>query len=218
MRKKTHEEYESQLFEREIDYFPLENYQGNHTPILYQGLCGHSWKITPGHVLAGVGCPTCAGNKLKTGAEYKAQISFRPFINLDPYVRDYIPLAHQCSKCFHIWRAAPSYILQGTGCPVCNTGSFDPTKPSRVYHVSINTGTRYLYKIGITNNSVRERFKRDWSYFDMHLLWEIEFEKGSDAFKLEQKLKREHTFLKNVHILKGGGNTELLAYEIEKPQ
>ena len=218
MRKKTHSEYESELFEREIDFFPLEEYSGKDTPILHECLKGHIWKARPGHILKGHGCPDCAGNRRKTDAEYKQQLQGRPLLCVDTYQSDNKVALHKCLKCNHKWKATPSCVLRGTGCPMCNTGSFDKEKPGRVYHVSLEAGDLgRLYKIGITNNTVRERFKQDWNRLQMNLIWELEFEKGENAFHLEQLLKLENTFIKGVKILRGGGNSELLSYTIKKP-
>lgn len=59
-RKKTDEEYWSDLEYKRIDYRPLELYEGTNTPILHKCYsCGESWKVKPGHILAGHGCPKC---------------------------------------------------------------------------------------------------------------------------------------------------------------
>lgn len=217
MRKKTHEEYEQQLLEIEAKAYPLEKYRGNHTPILHACIEDHTWHITPGHVLAGVGCPTCAGNRTKTDEEYKNQIKNKPFINIEPYYRDYTKILHKCSTCTHEWSVAPSYILQGTGCPMCNTGSFKKEIPGIVYFVSLEYNKETIYKFGITNQTVKKRFKSDWTRLNMQLLWQIDFDKGADAFNLEQKFKREHSTIKGIKPLRSGGNTELVSYTIENP-
>lgn len=63
-RKRTHEEYDSIIFERELSCFPIEPYQTNHVPILHKCVgCGHEWKIKPAHVLAEHGCRLCYDNK-----------------------------------------------------------------------------------------------------------------------------------------------------------
>jgi len=64
-RNKTHEEYENELFEREIDVYPLERYAGAHKPILHCCLEDHEWLTTPNEVRRGKGCPNCADTSFK---------------------------------------------------------------------------------------------------------------------------------------------------------
>ena len=60
-KKKTHEEYESQLMDLEVDYWPIDKYEGALTPILHECLFNHQWKASPSKILSGRGCPFCAG-------------------------------------------------------------------------------------------------------------------------------------------------------------
>lgn len=57
---KTHREYEDNLFNKEIDAWPLENYINDYTPILHTCLMGHTWKARPSNILRGHACPDCA--------------------------------------------------------------------------------------------------------------------------------------------------------------
>lgn len=59
--KWDHARYEEELFNREIDYYPLENYINAVTPILHECLEEHKWRVTPSHVLGGTKCPSCRG-------------------------------------------------------------------------------------------------------------------------------------------------------------
>ena len=217
MRKKTHSEYENELFQGEIDYFPLEEYKGGQIPILHECLNGHEWLARPKHILNGHGCPSCVGNKLKTDQEYKVQILGRSLINIEPYIRDYIPIEHKCLDCDNIWKTAPSCILQGTGCPMCCSGSFKNDKPGILYHVSLQYLENTYYKVGITNNSVEQRFKQDWKRLNMSLIWELKFEIGKDARVLESKLLRSYDRVVGIYPLRGRGNTELLYKQIDCP-
>lgn len=75
---KTHEQYEEQLFEREIDFYPLEKYVSAKQPILHECLKGHKWQVRPDDILKGRGCPTCS----KAGFKYKesATLYFVSFV------------------------------------------------------------------------------------------------------------------------------------------
>lgn len=59
--KKTMNTYETELFELEIDFFPIEDYIDCQTPIKHECLQGHVWKVKPSHILAQAsGCPSCS--------------------------------------------------------------------------------------------------------------------------------------------------------------
>lgn len=57
---KTHAQYEQELFEKELEYWPVEPYKGSLTKILHECIEGHQWPATPTSILNGRGCPTCA--------------------------------------------------------------------------------------------------------------------------------------------------------------
>lgn len=60
-RTKSHTEYETELFEREIDVIPLEEYVNARTPILHECFEGHTWKVSPNKILTNTGgCPQCS--------------------------------------------------------------------------------------------------------------------------------------------------------------
>lgn len=49
--------------------------------------------------------------------------------------------------------------MQGNGCPFCGCSGFDKTKPGILYYLKIITeNNQTLYKIGITNRTVEEKF------------------------------------------------------------
>ena len=59
-RKKTDDEYWSELETKGIDYRPLDLYVCSKTPILHKCYdCNTSWRVKPAHILAGHGCPKC---------------------------------------------------------------------------------------------------------------------------------------------------------------
>lgn len=115
---KTHEDYLKELFEKEIDFEPLETYINADTKILHQCIEGHEWSVKPYNILSGSGCPRCS--RRKTHEEYvkallEKEINFEP---LEPYVNMYTSILHRCSE-GHEWSVRPSHILQKGGCPEC---------------------------------------------------------------------------------------------------
>jgi hypothetical protein len=92
-------------------------------------------------------------------------------------------------------------------------GGFDKSKKAILYYVKFIKGSKTLYKVGISNFSVKERFRKE--KIKMEVIKVIEFEKGIDAKNLETKiLKDNKDFLyKGVNILKSG-NTELFNFDV----
>lgn len=150
---KSHEQYESELFELESDCYPLEQYVTNKTPIL-----------------------------------------------------------HVCSK-GHEWRAKPNHILAGRGCPSCATHGFDVNRPGRCYYIKIEFENLTYYKVGITNATVKDRFRRD-SDKRITILKEWVFDHGQDAKDLEKVILASKDRVVVDNFLSSGGNTELFEYDI----
>lgn len=132
-KKRTHEQYEQKLFEKEIDYWPIEKYMGSMTHILHECLNGHQWKSAPRHILYGKGCPECARLFMqKTHATYVAELEElnNEIKVLEEYTGALTSILHECTN-GHQWRARPSCILTGRGCPKCH--SFNKTKTTNEY-------------------------------------------------------------------------------------
>lgn len=127
-KRKTHEEYEQQLLEREIDYWPIESYVNSTTKILHECLEGHKWYIMPQHILANKGCPQCSSQRAFTAAEYQDKLTSRGLgIDvLEAYVNNRTPIDHRCIN-KHIWKTRPSSVLSGYGCPHCAGNSCKST-------------------------------------------------------------------------------------------
>lgn len=202
---KTPEQYEQELHESEIDYWPLEAYKGAKIPILHFCLCGHEWLAQPQHILQGKGCPKCKGGTLKSHATYLSEITDLDITCVDLYVNWSTPITHKCKQ-GHIWKSAPHNVLKGQGCPSCADYGFNTSKPALLYFIKIGE----YYKIGITNRSVAQRFSRDKDKA-IEILREVHFQTGAEARIEEQRLLKKYEKYRTTVIgyLKSGGNTEL---------
>ena len=105
--------------------------------------------------------------------------------------------------------------LNGKGCPNCTVSGFQPNKPAYLYYLKITTDTnQVLYKIGITNRTVNERFQIA-DLQKIEIVKQKLYENGQDALDWETKLKRmykEYQY-KGPDIL-SSGNTELFTEDI----
>jgi len=86
-----------------------------------------------------------------------------------------------------VFEQIASSHLEGCGCPKCADSGFKINKPAILYYLKYKD----LYKIGITNRSVGERYTvAELKY--VTLLKEVYFENGEDALKEETRIKREN--------------------------
>jgi hypothetical protein len=103
----------------------------------------------------------------------------------------------------------------GTGCPNCARYGFSRTKPAYLYYLKVTTNNgQVLYKIGITNRTVNERFNlTDLSKIE--IIKQKLYAKGQDALDWETKLKQKYSEYqyKGPDIL-SSGNTELFTEDI----
>lgn len=109
-----------------------------------------------------------------------------------------------------------AHLSDKTGCPSCSVGgSFDPSKPGYLYYLKVTTDDgQILYKIGITNRSVEQRF----SLTELSKIEVIKlrlFDNGQEARDWETKILRKGKpyQYKGPNILKSG-NTELFTEDV----
>lgn len=107
----------------------LGKYQNATTKVKCQCLIdGCIWEAQPTNLLQGRGCPECAKrNRLvKTRKSHKQFIEEIEAINadieiLDKYINNQTKIKCKCLIDGHCWEAIPANLLQGIGCPVCNS-------------------------------------------------------------------------------------------------
>lgn len=125
-RKKTHEEYVSELAVINPSIEVIDRYMGARIPILHKCLIdGNQWKATPTNTLRGHGCPICAGNIQKTHEQYVNEVhNINPQIDVvETYVNALTPIKHKCKIDGYEWNPFPITILRGGGCPLCGIKS-----------------------------------------------------------------------------------------------
>ena len=175
------------------------------------------------HHLQGCGCKQCgieASSKILTSntKEFinKANIvhNTKYDYNLTNYVKEKIKVIITC-LIHGEFKQSPDCHLQGQGCPSCAKYGFDPSKPGYLYYLKITTDTnQVLYKIGITNKSVKKRFRLT-DLAKIEIVKQKLYDNGQDALDWETKLKRmykEYQY-KGPNIL-SSGNTELFTEDI----
>ena len=126
-RKKTTQQFIEEL----QDILPYVNILGDYTgalnPIQCQCTrCGHIWESIPHSLLRGHGCRKCANKALgqsqrKTHEQFLEEMNkINPSVEIvGHYHLSSQHIACRCRVCSHSWRALPSNLLKGRGCPVC---------------------------------------------------------------------------------------------------
>ena len=169
--------------------------------------------------LAGQICMKCdIANKTKSVEEYLLEAAA---IHNDKY--DYSLVNYTTNKeqirivcpMHGEFKQRASDHLAGASCPSCAKYGFQPNKSAILYYLKITTeDNRILYKIGITNRTVNERFNlTDLSKIE--IVKQKLYDNGQDALDWETKLKRqfkEYQY-KGPNIL-SSGNTELFTEDI----
>ncbi len=137
---KTHKQYEEELFEKEINFQPIEEYRGAKIKIKHVCINDHVWEVTPTNILTGKGCPHCLNKKYRTPLEYMEELVHRNIIPLEDFIGTAHPIKHLCGTCDHIWVTKPSHVLSKHGCPNCA----DTRKTTAEYKQElINLGIKY---------------------------------------------------------------------------
>ena len=169
--------------------------------------------------LAGQICMKCdIANKTKSVEEYLLEAAA---IHNDKY--DYSLVNYTTNKeqirivcpMHGEFKQRASDHLAGAGCPGCAVSGFNRNKPAYLYYLKITTDTnQVLYKIGITNRTVNERFNLT-DLQKIEIVKQKLYENGQDALDWETRLKRmykEYQY-KGPDIL-SSGNTELFTEDI----
>lgn len=212
----THEEYLQRLEDKGITIKPIEPYINSCTKILHRCEKGHEISIVPASLLQGTGCKKCYVEfQTRNHEDYIKSI---PYEVLDIYTNSYTKIRHKCDN-GHIFEARPETINRGGKCPHCDTvKGFDYTAPAILYYIKITSKNLEYYKIGITNRSVDERFKKDLcnARVSIKILKEVSYKYGHEARDEEQRiLKQFSQYRQNVpELLTTGGNSELFEFDI----
>lgn len=126
-KRKTHEEFIKELYLINADIEIIGKYKNDGTKISCKcKIDNHKWMATPNNLLQGYGCPECGkirSIKLRTRT-HEGFIEELKTINpnvqiLSKYIRNDVKVKCRCKIDGYEWRAIPSSLLIGRGCPKC---------------------------------------------------------------------------------------------------
>lgn len=176
------------------------------------------------HVSSKQGCPKCGTSRTAKGQQYDTSIFIKKAIEIHGDKYDYskvnytnhvTPVTIICSKHGEFLQK-PSYHLGGSNCQECAKIlaqlQFNPIKPTTLYFVYFPDFD--VYKVGITNRSVKERFGTQ-PKLKVTILQEHLYPTGYDAWKVEQKIIKDNLQYKyDGPPILYAGNSELFTCNV----
>lgn len=170
--------------------------------------------------LQGRGCKKCGGTNPLTTEEFierAKQVHKNKYdYSKSKYILNDIKVEIVCHKHGSFWQSAHAH-LNGSGCSGCSQSGFNTSKPGILYYLKITTDdNQELYKIGITNRSVNERFRLQ-DLQKIEIVKQRRYENGQDAYDKEQEiLKKYKRYKYNGPDVLESGNTELFTVDIRE--
>lgn len=213
----THERYVELLTERNHKVKVIEQYHGNKIPILHECLCcQYQWKTSPRSMLQGQGCPKCAHNLKFTTESYQQKLRDKefPYVILEEYKNNQTSTLHLCEKCGLEWKARPSDILQGKGCPSCAKKD-KCSKGEQIIKKYLEVrGIQYHFQYFFDDCAFQSKLPFDFflpeynvciEYDGEHHYQSIDFYGGEQQLKIQQqrdKVKNDYCFSHGILLIR----------------
>ncbi len=166
--------------------------------------------------LNGKGCKKCADLKMRSSTkEYikKANLVHgSKYQYLEEHTNSSTKIRISCPT-HGIFIQRSGAHLSGRGCPECASSGFDFTRPAILYYLlDIKTG---LYKIGITNREVVDRFGKQ-KMKEIKIIKTWTFKNGRDAYDREQSYHTQFSDqrINNENFRDVGGFTEFFEGDV----
>jgi len=187
-------------------------YTRNSNKTLFKCLKDHEWMATPDSIMRASGCPHCAGNSPLSEKIVNQRLNGRGIRLVGDYINNITKTLFQCPE-GHEWKATPSSVMSGAGCPSCAKHGFDPSKPAILYYIKFDIDSGPLWKIGITNRTVEDRFMLEKIRFRILKQWQ--YDDGSEALDREREILSmfEHHRYNGPQVLRDG-NSELFNIDV----
>lgn len=120
---KTHNDYVQALEKINPNILVLDEYIRNDVPILHKcKIDNYEWMTIPSNILRGAQCPRCVNREKYTTDSFKEKMSKinNNIIILGEYVHSKIKILCKCKIDGYEWKATPTNLIYGRGCPMCN--------------------------------------------------------------------------------------------------
>jgi hypothetical protein len=192
-------------------------YSGTNKQASFRCSAGHEYRAYVNNQLQ-FGCLECSGNKPLSKEQVDARLAASDAKMVGEFRGTNAHVRFRCSK-GHEWTTRPTMIINnGTGCPTCHAGGYSPGKPGYLYYLRLDCeySESPIYKIGITNKSVEQRFS---ALEDLERIWIVDlqyFEDGEKAILKEREIKHRFKAYRydGPKFMKGGGETEMFVCDV----
>jgi len=199
----------------------IGDYVDTQTKTTFECREGHQWDSAPSSVMRMErGCPHCSGRATLSKDVVNKRIASRGIRLIGDYVDTQTKTTFECRE-GHQWSTRPNNVMSGRGCPQCSgRRGFNPLKSALLYFLEIThpSLSSPVFKIGITNNDVKNRISGMNPNIDtvISVVDRITFDKGQEAYVMEQHLKQKykHLLYDGGRDLIGNGHTELFTHNI----
>lgn len=213
---------ESKLIHGDTYVYQKTDYCGGKTKVVIICKKHGEFEQYPNAHLKGHGCEECSFNlislaKRATKEDFIIQANEIHGLKYDYSKVQYINAKNDVQiicKEHGIFLQSPDSHLRGSGCPGCADYGFNTELPAILYYLKIKHSNKFYYKIGITNNDVKRRFRKEALSKIVDYI-EISFTKGRDALVIEQNILKKYSKYINANnpILKDG-NTEIFSIDV----
>lgn len=204
--------------------YELVNYVNTDTPVSIICKAHGVFSQAPDSHLQGKGCPSCVGRKIRESkaltkdeciARFRKTHGDRYGYEKVKYVNAQTPVIIECKK-HGDFVQKPYNHINGNGCPACAESGISMQDPGILYYLRVETRTHSLWKIGITNKTVEDRFRgADLKNITTLMTWP--YRRSADAYRKEQDTLIAHADWLYQGIeepLARGGNTELFTRDV----
>ena len=203
--------------------YSLVEYKNNRSLVTIGCLQHGNFLQRPIHHLRGQGCPHCRYPKTSQKLRMDSNVVIQRFRESHGDKYDYSLVNYKNNRTnvtiicpeHGSFQQTPETHAAGHGCPQCAESGFNTNTPAILYYLRVDgSDNEYLYKIGITNLSVSQRFiKSELDIISVIRTWY--FPKGSMALDIEKEILTEFKDFqyRGVGILRSG-NTELFTMDV----
>lgn len=221
---KTTEQFISESYEIHNNTYSYDKavYEGNKSKIIIICKIHGEFMQYPNAHLKGHGCEQCSFKLISEVKRSTREQFVTQAIAVHGEKYDYSKVEYVNAKnnvvliCEQhgIFIQSPDSHVRGSGCPSCAEYGFNPDSPAILYYLKIKHEDAFYYKIGITNNNVNSRFKKN----DLEKITdfiELAFDKGIDALQIEQSILKSHfKYIDAKQKILTDGNTEIFKIDV----
>jgi rubrerythrin len=171
------------------------------------------------HIIQASGCPDCGGTKrhnIQTFIEKAEEVHGQRYdYSQAEYANNRTHITIICPD-HGPFEQTPHNHLRGRSCPDCAETGFNPSEPGTLYYIAVTIDDgNTLYKIGITNNSIHQRFAGP-DLARIRLVKEWRYYSGRRAAERESQILRQYAGERyfGPNILRNAGTAEMFTHDV----